>query len=292
MEMIQENTGYLNQFKLHNPFLIKGMQIALEKVVNAINNRKKIIVYGYGDADSVCGTSMLLLLLKYLNADVEYFIPDEMDCDFGISRLAIDNYLKYLGTDLLITVGCGSNSNDEIKFAKSIGIDVIVTDNHKNVHENKNCTVINANNIESQYPFNNLSASGTVFKFCEAISSYYKVKCAYKYIDLAMIGTISSKASIEDENKRIVHDGIIHIGDTNNYGIKALMKIKKLRKINYNTAVQIANSIILDDDSMRKMDNARIAVELFTTYDSYRALQIAKYLNRKCCETYFNKKCK
>ncbi|WP_010233512.1 DHH family phosphoesterase [Clostridium arbusti] len=286
MEIIQENAHYLKQPKFHNPFLLDGMQEAIDRVIRAVNNREKIIIYGYGDVDSICGISILFLLLKYLNADVEYFIPDDMDEEYTISSESLNNYIKYLGVDLLITVGCGSNSKKEIKLAKQLGIDVVITDYHQAYSACEETIVINPNKKFCNYPFKFLSAAGIAFKFCEAISVYYKIKGVYKYVDLAMIGTLASEFPIKTENKNIVDIGINHIATTNNYGIKALMKINNLNEINNTTAFRLASSII----SMRivegRVDNARIAIELFTTHDSSRALQIAKYLNKEVSKGY------
>jgi single-stranded DNA-specific DHH superfamily exonuclease len=282
MEIIQGSSQYFKEYKLNNPLLINGMKDAIFKIVDAVNNREKIVVYGCGDVDSICGISILLLLLKYLNADVEYFIPDDTDNKIGISKKALNNYIKYLGADLLITVGCGSNSKDEIRLARQMGINVIVTDNHEEINSEIEAIVINSKNKECEYPFKYLSSSGTVFKLCEAISMYYTMKKVYKYIDLVMIGTLASKEPIKDENKALIDIGIENVLNTNNYGIKALLKINNISKMNMETVAKLVNVVIPLKDSPRNMDNARIAVELFTTRDSYRAIQIAKYLKKEC----------
>lgn len=282
MEMIQNSSQYFKEYKLNNPLIIDGMKDAIFKIIEAVNNREKIVIYGCGDVDSICGISILLLLLKYLNADVEYFIPDESEDNTEISKEALNNYIKYLGASLLITVGCGSNSKEEIKMAQDMGIDVIVTDNHDVIEENADAIIVNSKNMNSTYPFKHLSSSGTVFKLCEGISMYYKMKKIYKYIDLVMIGTVASGKPIEDENKTLINKGLESILDTNNYGIRAILKISGISKMDMKTAVKLANSIIPMNDSPRSTDNARIAVELFTTRDSYRAVQIAKYLKKEC----------
>lgn len=281
MEIIEENIHYLKQLKFHNPFFMDGMQKAIDRVVRAVNNREKIIIYGYSDVDSIYGISILFLLLKYLNADVEYFIPDDMDEEYRISSESLKDYIRYLGADLLITVGCGSNSKQEIILAKELGIDVIVTDYHEIYEDCKQAILINPNKKFCKYPFKYLSAAGIAFKFCEAISMYYKIKGVYKYIDLAMLGTISSKFPIKEENRTIVDVGLEHLADTNNYGIKALMKINRFKEFNEDMAVKLVESVISTKSVVGRIDNARIAVELFTTHDSYRALQIAKYLNKE-----------
>lgn len=286
MGIIQGNIDYFKEYKLHNPFLMKGMKDAIIRIIHAVNNREKIVVYGYGDVDSICGISILLLLLKYLNADVEYFIPDEMENQFGIGKVALNDFIKYLGADVMITVGCGSNSAEEIILARNMGITVIVTDNHKEIDYGIQTLVINAKNKTCRYPFKYLSAVGTVFKLCEAISMYYKMKRVYKYLDLAMLGTISSAETMDGENKSLIDTGIDSIMSTNNYGIQALLKINKITEVDRTIAAKLTSSIIPRKSSLKNMDNARIAIELFTTRDSYRAVQIAKYLKKECLKAY------
>jgi single-stranded DNA-specific DHH superfamily exonuclease len=282
MGIIQGNIDYFNEYKLHNPFLMKGMKDVIIRIIHAVNNREKIVVYGYGDVDSICGISILLLLLKYLNADVEYFIPDKMENKFGIGKCALNNFIKYLGADIMITVGCGSNSAEEIILAKNMGITVIVTDNHGEIDYGIDTLGINAKNKSCKYPFKYLSASGTVFKLCEAISMYYEMKRVYKYVDLAMLGTIASSETMDGENKSLIDTGISSIMGTNNYGIQALLKINRITEINMAEAAKLTSTIIPIKDSFKNMDNSRIAVELFTTRSSNRAEQIAKYLKKEC----------
>lgn len=281
MKIIEENVHYLKQLKFHNPFFMDGMREAIDRVLKAVNSREKIIIYGYSDVDSISGISILFLLLKYLNADVEYFIPDYMDEEYRISSESLKEYIRYLGADLLITVGCGSNSKDEIILAKKLGIDVIVTDYHEIYSDSEGAIIINPNKKFCRYPFKFLSAAGIAFKFCEAVSMHYKIKGVYKYIDLAMIGTISSKVPLESENRTIVDIGLEYLAATNNYGIKALIKINNFRKIDEKAVVKLSESVISAKSVVGRIDNARIAVELFTTHDSYRAFQIAKYLNKE-----------
>ena len=107
---------------------------------------------------------------------------------------------------------------------------------------------------------------------------YYEMKCINKYLDLVMLGTISSDVPILDENKTVVEEGVAHLFYTNNYGMKALIKINNAAEINEATAYKLAFTVIPTINAVGRMDNARIAVELFTTSDSYRAEQIAKYL--------------
>lgn len=265
-------------YKLNNPYLLKGMNEAIERLAKAINNREKIVIYGYYDVDGITSVSLLLLLLRYLNADVEYFIPENIDMDREISYEVVKNHIKFLGANLIITVGSGINSPNEVELCKKLGIDVIITDYREVNSEIPKAIVINPKQPQCQYPFKNLSGAGVTYKLAEAIAQYYRVRCASKYMDLCMLGTISSEVPIIEENKILVEEGILHLCKTNNYGIKALIKENNVFDINQAAAYKLAFTVIPRINAVGRMDNARIAVELFTTEDEYRARQIAKYL--------------
>lgn len=264
--------------KLNNPYLLKNMCEAIDRLSKAINNREKIVIYGYYDVDGITSVSLLLLLLRYLNADVEYFIPENINMDREISYEVVKNHIKFLGANLIITVGLGINSSTEVELCKNLGIDVIITDYRDVAYEIPKAIVVDPKQPGCQYPFKNLSGAGVTYKLAQAIALYYRVKCASKYLDLCMLGTISSEVPIIDENKVLVEEGILHLCKTNNYGIKALIKEYNVFDINQAAAYKLAFTVIPRINAIGRMDNARIAVELFTTGDEYRASQIAKYL--------------
>lgn len=264
--------------KLNNPYLLKGMSEAVDRLTKAVNNREKIVIYGYYDVDGISSVSLLLLLLRYLNADVEYFIPENINMDREISYEVVKNHIKFLGANLIITVGLGINSYNEVELCKNLGIDVIITDYREIIDEIPKSIVINPKQPNCRYPFKSLSGAGVTYKLAQAIAQYYRVRCASKYMDLCMLGTISSEVPIVDENKVLVEEGILHLCKTNNYGIKALIKENNVFDINQAAAYKLAFTVIPRINAVGRMDNARIAVELFTTDDEYRASQIAKYL--------------
>ncbi|MDW8799915.1 DHH family phosphoesterase [Clostridium sp. A1-XYC3] len=266
---------------MQDPFRLKGMKEALTRIIKAVNEREKIVIYGYYDLDGIASVSLLLLVLKYLNADVEYFVSDDIDEKFGINSDVVRNHIKFLGAKLMITVGCGVNSVSQVELCKELGIDVIITDNHKCKKELPDTVIINPNQKGCSYPCKVLTAGGIAFKLAQAISMYYQMKCISKYLDLAMLGTLSKGFNITGENKLIVNQGIHHLNYTNNYGFKALLKVHKISSINKESIYRLAHNIIPSVKNRRCVDNARIAVELFTTTNMDRAEQIAKYLKNE-----------
>ncbi|MEW9095136.1 MAG: DHH family phosphoesterase [Clostridiaceae bacterium] len=272
-----ENRGY----SFHNPFLLKNMNEALMRIVRAVNEREKIIVYGCCDLDGISAVSLLFLVLKYLNADVEYFISDGDDDNFDIRTDIIKNHVKFLGTNLMITVGCGINSSYQVDLCKQLGIDVIITDNHHCHDKIPDTIVVSPKQKDCIYPFKDLSSVGVAYKLVQSISSYYQMKSISKYLDLVMLGTKSNKVSYEGENKAIIDEGIYHMNYTNNYGLRALMKVNKIKHIDIINVNKLIDSIAPSWNNTRMLDNARITVELLTTSSSDRAEQIAKYLKNE-----------
>ncbi|MCR3759081.1 DHH family phosphoesterase [Clostridium felsineum] len=287
MEKTGDNLQYFGLKGMHSPFLIEGMNEALKRIATAINNREKIVLYGYCDVDSIISMSIMLLVLQYLNADVEYFIPDDFCGSYEVNASYVNDKIKYFGANLLITIGCGVNSKESSILLKKLKIDTIVVDYHEVCNEENHAIVVNPNSKKSKYPFKEFCVSGIVFKLCEAISMYYQMKSVNKYLDLTAIGTVHKCKELSGENKIMVDEGIRKIQNTNNYGIKALMKLKSVEKVNVMGVSILAKAAEPTVNAVGKIDNARIIVQLFTTADSYKAEQIAKYLNN---EFRYNKK--
>lgn len=264
---------------MHNPFLMKGMEKAIERLVKAINEREKIVIYGYYDLDSITGISLLLLVLKYFNADVEYFIPDEKNEKRIISNESITNHIKLLGTSLIITIGCSIESVSQLELCHKQGMDIIITDFQKTEQEASDALMINPKMEKSKYPFKELTGVGVTFKLAQAVAAYYQMNCINKYLDLVVLGTCSKHVDSVGENKSIIENGLIRLMSTHNFGLKALMKVYKVSN-NLTSVIKFVNDIIEDFNETKRVDTARIFVELFTTNDKDRAEQIAKYLKK------------
>ncbi|MBU3191685.1 DHH family phosphoesterase [Clostridium bowmanii] len=281
LKNMKVNNNDFIDYNMYNPFLLKGMEDALYRIVKAINEREKIVLYGFYDVDSITAISLLMLVLKFLNADVEYFIPSKRSENRDLNESDITRHIKYLGPGLIITLGCGINSFKEIELCKCMGIDVIITDFHEPIKRHPDTIVVDANQKGCNYPFKGLSTSGMAFKIAQAISSYYKMKSINKYMDLVMIGTISGITKLESENKIIAERGMKQLENTNNYGIRALMKTHSIVSINKDTVSKLALTVMPTVNPVGRMDNAKIVVELFITSDRNRALQISKYLDKE-----------
>ncbi|WP_040211501.1 DHH family phosphoesterase [Clostridium polynesiense] len=277
MHKFWQNIYRANYISGYNPFLLKNMNKALERVVKAINEREKIIIYGSCDVDGICGSSLLLLVLKYLNADVEYYLPEEQSSNYYIDDYIVKNRLKILGTNLIITSGCCLKNKEQEDLCRELNIDIIVTDYKSNEFKSDFIT-INPNEKGCSYRYKNLSASGIAFKLTQALAIYYNMKCINKYIDLVLLGSCAAEVSITGENKVIFNEGLKHLRQTNNYGLKALMSLNNKTSYNEMEIRELIKILTPKLNVVGRMDNARIVVELLTTSDKDRAEQIAKYL--------------
>lgn len=261
----------------YNPFLLRHMNKAIEKLVYAVNNRKKIVIYGVSSVDGICSIASLSLILMYLNADVEYLIYEEEDAKKSIDCNNIKNDIDFLGADLLITLGVDLKSESEVKLCNELDIDLIVLQNKKTVRE-RSYVYINPNQKGCQYRYKNLSLSALTFKLMQAIAIYYNLKSINKYLDLILIGAHWAKVPLKGENGVIIKEGKKFLINTNNYGLRAVMELNNIVELDDNSIVKIIELITPTGSTVGMVNNARIILELLITNDKDRAEQISKYL--------------
>ena len=263
----------------YNPFILKDMNKAIERMVSAINNRKKIVVYGIPNVDGLCAISSLILVLKYLNADIEYVVHDDSSNKSKISSKDIINNVHFLGGEILITLGIDLKSKEEEKLCKSLGIDLIVIEN-RDVNYDYEYIYINPNQKGCQYRYKNLSVSGLTFKLMQAIAIYYNVKSINKYLDLILIGEKWTKSPKKGENSVFIKEGMRFLINTNNHGLRSIMDAYNMININEDSVDKIIAVITPTINVVTMTDNARIIIELLITNRKERAEQITKYLNK------------
>lgn len=201
---------------LKNPFHMKDMEKAVRRVYEAIISGEKICVYGDYDVDGVTSTALIYLFLKEVGANVGYYIPNRIEEGYGLNKEAI-NELRARGVGLLITVDCGITALDEIKFAKDIGMDVIITDHHKPLESLPEAhSILNPLQPGDEYKFKHLSGVGVAFKFIMALryflslNNFFKDKIPNlkKYLDIVALGTIADVVPMVDENRIFVKHGL------------------------------------------------------------------------------------
>ncbi|MGL5615483.1 MAG: DHH family phosphoesterase [Sarcina sp.] len=277
MHKIWESIYSPNYISGYNPFNIRNMNKAISRLVRAINNREKIVIYGGYDLDSICGISSLLLVLKYLNADVEYCIAKRENQSYDLDEDSIKNNIAFLGAGLLITVGCGLKDETIENLCREYNIDLIVTENRKRKSA-YDSIYINPSEEKSLYRYKDLSQSGVAFKLMQAIAIYYNMKSINRYLDLILIGGLTYGIKSVGENKIILKEGMPYLDKTNNVGLRAIKNLHNISLINNENISKIIDTLTPRDGAICRKDNAKIIVELLTTDDEDRAEQITKYL--------------
>lgn len=267
--------NYINGY---NPFLLKNMNKVIKKLSYAINNRKKIVVYGVPSVDGICSVASLSLLLRYLNADVEYLIRDTSNGD-KITCKDIKEDIDFLGADVLITLGMDLDSEKEINLCNDRKIDIIVLEN-KVTKEDKKYVYINPRQKGCQYRYKTLSLSALTFKLMQAIAIYYNMKSINKYLDIIFIGLKWSKPAENSENAVFLKEGRMFLSNTNNIGLRAIMEFNDIEEIDDNSINSIIDFMTPTGDNVGMVNNARIILELLTTNDKDRSEQITKYLHK------------
>ena len=265
---------------MHNPFLLKGMDKAVKAIINQKNLGNKILIYGDYDVDGVTSTSLLYLFLTKINMDVSYYIPHRDIDGYGLSKRGID-FANGIGAALIITCDCGINAFEEIEYAKSIDIDVIVTDHHKPEEKIPNCvSVINPNQKDCEYPFKGLCGAGVAFKFAFGIAEKLSldIESVWCYADLVTLGTAADVVPIINENRIISHIGLKQIREGNNIGIKSLIGTSNINIDNISIG-QITFWITPKINAAGRLGDASRAVKLLTSENPYHAMEIANKLD-------------
>lgn len=262
----------------HNPFLMPDMAIAVDRVIKAIRQKEKIVIYGDYDVDGITSVTVLKRFLLERGAIVSEYIPNRLEEGYGLNKEAIRKIAEE-GNRLMITVDCGISGIEEIEYANSLGMETIVTDHHEPAQILPNAlAVVDSKRKDNQYPFNQLAGVGVSFKLIQAISQRLGLeeKEYLKYLDIVCVGTISDIVPLVDENRVIAKLGLKLVEVTKNIGLKTLLEVSGYKKIDSNT---ISFGIAPRINACGRMGNEKEALKLFLTEDKEEAKQIAQKLN-------------
>lgn len=264
----------------HDPYLMPDMEIAVERIVKAIENQEKVIIYGDYDVDGITSITVLKKFLKTCGLDAGYYIPNRLNEGYGLNKKAIDS-IHEQGYTLIITVDCGISGIEEIEYANSLGLETIVTDHHEPMEKLPPAiAVIDLKRKDNtKYPFNSLAGCGVVFKLTQALGMKLGIeeKEYLKYLDIVCIGTISDIVPLIDENRVIAKLGLKLVGVTRNPGLRTLLNASGYKLVNSNT---ISFGIAPRINACGRMGREEEALKLFLTDSIEEAEKITEELNK------------
>lgn len=284
IESLKSSHNFFNPSndQLHNPFMMKNMDIAVDRISKNIQNQKPILIFGDYDVDGTTGASLLYLGLKDLNAIVEYYIPHREKEGYGLSAGGID-YAQSVGADLLITCDCGINAFQPVDYANEHGIDIIITDHHIPDKKLPNAyAVLNPKQKGCEYPFKGLCGCGVAFKLISAVSEKSGIgqNVGLNYLDLVALATSADMVPILDENRVLVHGGLDQLEESKSPGIHQLLVQTGLVGESLNVG-KLVFGLAPKINAAGRMGDANRTVELLTTSDKTRAEELASILIRE-----------
>ena len=262
----------------YDPFLLPDMEKAVERLIKAIDNNEKLIIYGDYDVDGITSISVLKKFLEDRGLKVGTHIPNRLDEGYGLNKDAI-NTIYEDGYRLMITVDCGISGIEEVEYANSLGIETIITDHHEPLDNLPNAlAVIDPKIKNSKYPFNQLAGVGVVFKVIQAIGIKLNLdeKEYLKFLDLVCIGTISDIVPLVDENRVIAKLGLKLVEVTQDIGLKTLLTSIGYSKIN---SMSVSFGIAPRINACGRMGHADEALKLFLTNSKQEAEVLTENLN-------------
>lgn len=263
--------------RMHDPFLMKDMDKATERIYQAKENNEKITIYGDYDVDGITSIAILYKYLKNMGIEVDYYVPDRMVEGYGVNRDALDK-IHEGGTSLIITVDTGITAVEEAEYAKSIGLDFIVTDHHECKEKIPEVyAAIDPKRKDCPYPFKSLAGVGVVFKLIQALDKDNSPENLMdEYADLMCLGTVADISPLIDENRVIVTEGLKRFKTTKNIGLKALIDVSTNGKAI--TTSTIGYTIAPRINASGRLGCASTSVELFLTEDEKKAAELADSL--------------
>ena len=265
---------------LHDPFLMKDMDAAVDRIVSNIADQIPILIFGDYDVDGTTGASLLYLALRHFGAKVETYIPDREKEGYGLSNEGIDR-AKEIEADLIITCDCGINAFEKVDYANNQDINIIVTDHHTPDEMLPEAyAILNPKRKGCEYPFKGLCGGGVAYKLVQAIAIKTSQDMDYVWglMDLVTLGTAADVVPIIDENRIIVHHGLSLIPSTSKAGLQSLVRIAGLED-KLPTVGQLVFSVAPRINAAGRLGDANRSVELLTTMDTLRADELAKELD-------------
>lgn len=265
---------------LINPFLMKDMDLAVDRLNDAIGHKERILVFGDYDVDGCTAVALVYKFLQQFYSNIDYYIPDRYDEGYGVSTKAID-YAKAQGVSLIIILDCGIKAHDAIAYAKSIGIDFIICDHHVPDETLPDAyAILNPKRSDDTYPFKHLCGCGVGFKFMQAFAKNNGIPFSklISLLDLCAISIAADLVEVTDENRILAYHGLKQLNQEPSVGVRAIIDICGLNER------EIAMSDIVFKIGPRinasgRMENGKLSVDLLVQKDLAMALAMAKNID-------------
>src|SRR5881227_1777024 len=258
---------------LHDPFLLGDMGAAVERIRAAVAAEQRICVHGDYDVDGICATVLAVLVLRELGADVEWHLPSRFDEGYGVNGGTLER-LAEEGCGLVLTVDCGITAVEEVRRARELGLDVIVTDHHRPADELPDCPIVATR--PSDYPFQDLCGTGVVYKLGQALLGV-ESEVLRRHLDLVALATIADVVPLVGENLSLAIAGLRTLARTQKLGLRALMKAAHVDpaavdagKVGFRLAPRI--------NAAGRLGHPRAALELLVTDEVDEARRLADRL--------------
>ena len=267
--------------QLRNPFDFERMEEAVEKIIKLREKKQRIYIYGDYDVDGITAASFLVLVMREIGIDTRYYIPSRMEENYGLDKKTID-FINERDGKMVITVDTGANSIEDIRYAQSLGIEVIVTDHHKSTKEKFDEEYILINpKLSENYKFKYLSGAGVALKLAQGI--YRKLKISeerlYKYLDIVMIGTVADVVPMIDENRVIISKGLQVLKETKVKGLVYLIRYLKFQNKNINTT-DVSYFISPLINSLGRIGVSKIGADFFIEEDDFKIYNIIEEMKK------------
>lgn len=262
----------------YDPFFMPDMEKAVSRITKALKNNENITIFGDYDADGITSTTILKRFFHDINKECNVYIPNRLNEGYGLNKNAIKK-LSEDGTNLIITVDCGITAIEETKYAKELGIDIVITDHHEPGEEIPDAeAVVDCKRKDNKYPFRELAGCGVAFKLTQALCKNLDLNenQALKYLDIACVGTISDVVPLVDENRVIVKLGMLLLKQTKNLGLKQIINNAHFKEFN---SMSVAFGITPRINACGRLGHQGEALELFTTDNQEKATELAKKMD-------------
>ncbi|MEJ2884556.1 single-stranded-DNA-specific exonuclease RecJ [Pedobacter sp. GR22-6] len=265
--------------QLYDPFLMKDMDLAVNRITRALQNGEGILVYGDYDVDGTTSVALTYSFFKKFSTNIEYYIPDRHKEGYGISTTGID-YAKEHGYSLIIALDCGIKSVDKVAYANTLGIDFIICDHHLPAEELPAAVaILDPKRSDCNYPFKELAGCGIGFKLAQAYCTQHGLPATQyeQYLDLVMVSIAADIVPVEDENRILAYHGLIKLNTSPCIGLKALMEISGREKVY--TLTDVVFVLAPRINAAGRMDHANQAVKMLICDEDALAQEQSLFIN-------------